>query len=142
MYKRILVALENGQADEALLSHVRQLAEAIKSELLLLHVADGWAARHFSELKLAESEEMKEDRDYLEARALELTENGLKVAVALALGNPPEQILRVAKEEGCDLIALGSHGHRLIGDIIHGSTISEVRHKSTVPVLSVSTQVD
>lgn len=142
MYRRILVALENGQADAALLAHVKELAEQLESELLLLHVADGWAARNYSQLKLAESEEMKEDRDYLEAMARQLTEAGLKVTVALALGSPPKEILRVANEEECDLIALGSHGHRLIGDIIHGSTISEVRHKSPVPILSVRTQSD
>ena len=142
MYRRILVALENGSADQAILSHVKQLAAKIGAELMLLHVADGWAARHYSELKLAESEEIKEDREYLESKAMELSESGINVTIALALGSPPKEILRIADEEQCDLIAMGTHGHRLIGDLIHGSTISEVRHKSHIPVLTIQTQTD
>ena len=55
MYKKILVALENGAADEHLLPHICQLARQMNAELLLLHVADGWAARNFEQLKLAET---------------------------------------------------------------------------------------
>ena len=66
MYKKILVALENGRADEALLPHITHLARLLNSELLLIHVADGWAARNYEQLGLAESEEMIGDRQYLE----------------------------------------------------------------------------
>lgn len=137
MYRKILVALENGPADENLLRHVGELAGRLGSELLLLHVADGWAARNFEQLKLAESEEMKADRQYLETAAAKLRAASLKVVIHLALGNPPTEILKAAAGERCDLIAMGSHGHRLIGDLIHGSTIHEVRHKSAIPVLLV-----
>lgn len=137
MYKKILVALENGWADKALLPHVAELAGHFHSEVLLLHVADGWVARNFERMKLAESEEMKEDRAYLEQKAAELRESGLRVSTHLALGNPPAEILRTAKEEKCDLIAMATHGHRLVGDLVFGSTIHEVRHKSTIPVLLV-----
>lgn len=137
MYKKILVALENGPADEALLPHVSELARRCNSDLLLLHVADGWAARSFDQLKLAESEEMKEDRAYLEKAAAHLRRAGLAVATQLALGNPPNEILKAAKAGACDLIAMGSHGHRLLGDLVHGSTITEVRHKTAIPILLV-----
>ena len=137
MYRKILVALENGPADAGLLLHVGKLAQQLGSELLLLHVADGWAARNFDQLKLAESEEMKTDRAYLESAAEQLRVYGLRVTGQLALGNPPEEILKTAAKENCDLIALGGHGHRLIGDLIHGSTINEVRHATTTPVLVV-----
>jgi manganese transport protein len=114
-----------------------QLAALLKSELLLLHVADGWVARNFEQLNLAESEEMKKDRNYLEETATRLrTETGLEVSVRLALGSPSDQILKVADSEHCDLIALASHGHRLVGDIIHGSTIEAVRHKARIPILA------
>jgi nucleotide-binding universal stress UspA family protein len=53
------------------------------------------------------------------------------------MGDPPKEIVRTADKEKCDLIAMGSHGHRLIGDIIHGSTIHDVRHSTAVPVLLV-----
>ena len=137
MYQRILVALENSRSDQALLPHVEKLATLLRSELLLVHVADGWAARHFDRLKLAESEEMKADRAYLEEAATKLRAAGLQVRVHLALGDPPAEILKAADAEKCDLIAMTTHGHRLIGDIIYGSTIEQVRHKATVPLLVV-----
>jgi manganese transport protein len=138
MYRKILVALDTTAADQELLPHIVQVASMAKSELLLLHVADGWAARHFEQLNLTESEEMKEDWRYLEETAARLrTETGLKIEMRLALGDPPTQILHVAEQEQCDLIALASHGHRLVGDIIHGSTIEAVRHKARVPILVV-----
>lgn len=137
MYRKILVALENGRADQSVLPHVEQLARLCHAQLLLVHVADGWAARHFDKLQLAESEEMKADRHYLEATGAKLRAAGLEVSVHLALGDPPAEILRAAESAGCDLIAMTTHGHRLIGDIIHGSTIEQVRHKATVPLLIV-----
>lgn len=140
MYKKILVALENGAADERLLPHICQLAKQVGAELLLLHVADGWAARNFEQLKLAESDEMKADSEYLEATADRLRASGLRVDTLLALGNPPNEIVKIAASSGCDLIALTSHGHKLIGDLIHGSTIDKVRHNTTIPLLVVSTK--
>src|SRR5258708_38548653 len=138
MYRKILVALDTTAADQELLPHIVQLAALAKSELLLLHVADGWVARNFDQLNLAESEEMREDWHYLEETAARLRgETGLKLETRLALGNPPTQILHVAEQEQCDLIALASHGHRLVGDILHGSTIEAVRHKARIPILFV-----
>ncbi len=137
MYEKILVALDLSSADDALLKHVAKLAEATGAELLLVHVADGFAARNYDKLKLAESEEMIADRAYLERTAEALLAQGLAVTFRLALGDPPREILNVAEEEKCDLLALGGHGHRLIGDLIHGSTIWHVRHKGTFPILLV-----
>jgi len=137
MYKRILVALENSRADKALLPHISELAGHFDSELLLIHVADGWAARNFEKLDLAESEEIKEDRAYLEKRATELREAGRKVRIHLAMGDPATEIVRIAKREHCDLIAMAAHGHRFLGDLFFGSTINAVRHSATAPVLLV-----
>jgi manganese transport protein len=138
MYRKILVALDNSPSDQELLPHVAQLALLVKGQLLLLHVADGWVARNFNQLNLAESEEMQQDWRYLKDTASRLrTETGLTIETRLALGNPPAQILKVAETDACDLIAFASHGHRLVGDIIHGSTIETVRHRATVPILVV-----
>ena len=137
MYKKILVDLENGRADDTLVPHVAELARRLGSELLLVHVADGFAARNFEQLKLAESDEMKADRAYLEGVATRLRAGGLVAATELALGNPPTEILKTAQSRGCDLIAMTSHGHKLIGDFFFGSTIDKVRHNTAIPILVV-----
>ena len=137
MYQKILVALENSRADETLLPHIGELAKLHGSELLLVHVADGFVARNYEQLKLAESQEMKDDRAYLESSAQALRARGLTVDTFLALGDPAEGILKAAEGRQCDLIAMTAHGHRLLGDLLHGSTINEVRHKAQVPVLLV-----
>ena len=139
MYKRILVAIENSAADRTILAHVTDLARLTGAELLLVHVADGFAARHFDDLKLRESQEMREDRAYLERTAATLREtSGLTVTTRLAMGDPPREILKLAHEEACDLLAMTTHGHRLIGDIMWGSTIEYVRHRCKAPLLIVS----
>ena len=137
MYKNILVALENGRADETLVPHVSALAKQLGSSLLLVHVADGFAARNFAQLKLTESEEMKADRAYLDGIADRLRTTGLTVTTELALGNPPTEILKTALARECDLIAMTSHGHKLIGDVFLGSTIERVRHNTMIPILVV-----
>ena len=137
MYRKILVALENSPADEAMLPQVSALAGRLGSELLLLHVADGWVARNFNELNLAESDEMKSDRAYLEKVAAVLRSKGMVVTTELALGNPPTEIVKVAEARQCSLIAMTSHGHRFFGDLFHGSTIEEVRHQTHIPLFIV-----
>jgi len=137
MYRKILVALENSRADATLLPHIERLATLMHSELLLVHVADGWVARNFNQLKLAESEEMKADRAYLESSAAKLKKAGLEVTAELALGDPAAEILKTAEREKCDLIAMTAHGHKFIGDLFFGSTIRKVRHTTRIPVLLV-----
>lgn len=135
MYQHILIPLENSVTDEAILEHVKPLLRMTGAKLLLLHVADGWVARNFNKFKLAESEEMKNDRAYLEKMAVKLRGDGFSVQILLALGNPPTEIVKVAECEHCDLIAMAGHGHRLFGDLFHGSTITEVRHHTNIPLL-------
>lgn len=137
MYKKILIPLENSAADEAVLSHVRQLAKLTSASLVLIHVADGWAARNYERLQLAESEEMIADRAYLERRCEELRALGFECGHKLALGEPNEQIIKVAESLKCDLIAMSAHGHKLLGDIFLGNTIEKVRHNTLIPLLIV-----
>jgi nucleotide-binding universal stress UspA family protein len=139
MYKKILVALENSPADECLLAQVRELARHLGSRLVLVHVAEGWAARNYSQLTLAESEEMKQDREYLEKVAQDLRAAGLAVDTLLGAGDPAKELLETIHRERCDLVAMAGHGHRGLADLFFGSVISEVRHKSTVPLLLVRT---
>jgi nucleotide-binding universal stress UspA family protein len=135
VYQHILIPLENSPADETILIHIKPLARMSRAKLLLVHVADGWVARNFNQLQLAESEEMKEDRAYLEKRSRELTSEGFSCDAVLALGEPSDEIIKLAREKDVDLIAMTTHGHRLISDILYGATADKVRHEVDVPVL-------
>jgi nucleotide-binding universal stress UspA family protein len=137
MYKHILIPLENSAADETILTHIKPLAHITGATLLLVHVADGWVARNFQQLNLAESQEMKDDRAYLETWARELTKEGFTCDAVLALGEPSDEIIKLARERNVDLIAMTTHGHRFISDILHGATADKVRHAVDVPVLLV-----
>jgi universal stress protein A len=135
MYHHILIPLENTPADETILAHIKPLARMTGAKLLLVHVSDGWVARNFNQLQLAESEEMKQDRAYLEKRNRELTGEGFSCDAVLALGEPSDEIVKLAKEKDVDLIAMTTHGHRFISDILHGATADKVRHEVDMPVL-------
>lgn len=137
MYQKILVALENSPADQSLLPHIEKLALTLGSHILLVHVAEGWAARYYNDLLLKESEEMVKDKQYLEDKAKELRAKGIETTTYLALGDPPLEILQTAEREKCDLIAMTSHGHRFLADLFLGSTIEEVRHQTSIPILVV-----
>jgi nucleotide-binding universal stress UspA family protein len=140
MYHRILVALEHSSADATILAHAGDLARLTGAELLLVHVADGWVARHFDQLNLRESEEMREDRAYLERVRRELTSQGLAVETHLAKGDPADELIRVAEDGNVDLIAMSTHGHRFIADVLLGTTVNKVRHIVKIPVLLLRAQ--
>ncbi|HEY4257209.1 MAG TPA: universal stress protein [Candidatus Udaeobacter sp.] len=137
MYRHILIPLENTPADETILAHIKSLARMTGAKLFLVHVSDGWVARNFEQLKLAESEEMKQDRAYLEKRQRQLIEEGFECDAILALGEPSNEIIKLARERNVDLIAMTTHGHRFISDILYGATADKVRHAVDVPVLLV-----
>jgi nucleotide-binding universal stress UspA family protein len=139
MYRRILVPLEHSAYDNGILDHVRGLAKLCGSSLVLLHVADGFAARHIKSLSLRESEEIQHDRVYLEECCGRLRDEGFEADCLLAGGDPATEITAAAEREGCDLIAMAVHGHRGIQDVIYGTTANAVRHHTMVPVLMVRT---
>ena len=122
------------------MEHVRQLAALTGAELLLVHVADGWAARNFDQLQLRESEEMKTDRDYLDRLAADLAAHGLRVSTELAMGDPATELIRLAATRGVDLLAMATHGHRLLNDLVRGTTVNRVRHVVKIPVLLLKAQ--
>jgi nucleotide-binding universal stress UspA family protein len=137
MYERILVTLEHSPSDAAILAHVRRLAKHCGASVVLMHVADGWAARYAGVLTLRESEEIRDDRAYIERCCAELAADGVSADAVLASGNPCEEIVAAAEREGADLIAMATHGHRLLNDLVRGSVATEVRHRTMVPVLLV-----
>ena len=140
MYRRILVAVENSTADRTILAHVSELARLTGAGLLLVHVADGWAACNFDQLRLRESEEIKADRAYLERVRGDLQGRGFAVETRLAMGDPATELVKASEELGVDLIAMSTHGHRFIKDILLGATADKVRHLVKVPVLLLRAQ--
>src|SRR3954468_17706187 len=140
MYRRILVAVENSPADRTILAHVRTLAALTGAELLLVHVADGFAARHFKDLQLRESEEIRADRAYLAGLASDFGTQAIVAATELAMGDPATELIRLARERQVDLIAMATHGHRGLSDLVHGTTVNRVRHEVTIPVLLLRAQ--
>ena len=140
MYKTILVPVENRETDDTILRHIRPLAKLTNASLMLVHVADGWAARNFEQLKLQESEEMRQDREYLAGLERQLRAEGFEVSSVLAMGEPATEIIKLARTEPVELIAMSTHGHRFISDLLYGSTADKVRHEVDIPVLLLKVQ--
>ena len=133
MYETILVTLDGTPTDQAIIEHVKQLAELAHSRLVLLHVADGWAARTYG--PDAVSPEISEDAAYLEKVRAEFQARGIPAQAELAYGEPAREIIRWVREKGCDLVAMSTHGHRFLADLFLGNTASQVQHSISVPVL-------
>ncbi len=142
MYSRILIPLEHSAADAGILEYVRPLARMCGSTLVFIHVADGWAARNISQLQLKESDEMRDDRAYLEKVAAQMAAEGFQTEAILATGDPGTEIALAATRENCALIAMATHGHKFFADLWRGSVANEVRHRSLVPVLLVRKKVE
>jgi nucleotide-binding universal stress UspA family protein len=133
MYDTILVTLDGTATDRAIIEHIKELAKLAHSRLVLLHVADGWAARTYG--RDAVSPEISEDTAYLETVRAEFQAAGITAEAELAYGEPAEQIIKWVKQKGCDLVAMSTHGHRLLADIFLGATATRVRHNISAPVL-------
>jgi len=133
MYKTILVTLDGTPTDRAIIEHIKQLAHIMQSRVVLLHVADGWAARIFG--PDAVSPEVVEDRAYLEKVKSEFRSDDIPAEAELAYGEPAQEIVKWIQKRGCDLVAMSTHGHRLMADLFLGTTVTKVRHGVNVPVL-------
>ena len=138
MYKKIIVPLDNSVTDETVLIHIRKLAQLTHAQLILVHVADGFAARLQDQLNLADSEEIKDDQAYLDKVAAGLRNEGFDARAILVHGKEPvDGILSVAQKEGGDLIAMATHGHQFIEDMILGSVADTLRHRTDIPILMI-----
>lgn len=137
MFTKILVALDHSKADDVLLPKVKELARLTHADILLFHVSVGWVARWQKDLNLSDSDEIKADREYLEKRGKELFAEGFRVTLRHGAGEPADEILKAAREENCDLIAMTTHGHRFLADVMYGTTIPKVRHVTDVPIFLI-----
>ncbi len=133
MYKTILVTVDGTPTDRAIIEHVKQLAKLTQGKVVLLHVADGWAARTYG--PDAVSREISEDTAYLQKIQEEFQSAGIPAAAELAYGEPADEIIKWVQQKCCDLVAMSTHGHRFLADVFLGTTATRVQHKISVPVL-------
>jgi universal stress protein A len=133
MYNKILVTLDTTPTDRAIIEHIKALAKIMHSHVVLLHVADGWAARMYG--PDAVSPEVTQDKAYLEKVLGEFQAEGIPAEAALAYGDPASEIVKWVQSKGCDLVAMSTHGHRFVGDLFLGTTAPRVQHSVRVPVL-------
>ena len=133
MYDKVLLTLDGTASDRAIIEHVKQLAKLARSRLVLLHVADGWAARTYG--PDAVSPEIRDDTAYLQTVQAEFQAAGIRAEAELAFGDPASEIVKWVEQCGCDLVAMSTHGHRFLADLFLGTTASRVQHRISVPVL-------
>jgi nucleotide-binding universal stress UspA family protein len=133
MYNTILVTLDGTSSDRAIIEHIKQLARLAHSRLVLLHVADGWAARTYG--PDAVSPEIRDDTAYLQKIRAEFQAEGIATECELAYGDPAGEIIKWVQKKGCDLVAMSTHGHRFLADVFLGTTASRVQHNISAPVL-------
>jgi nucleotide-binding universal stress UspA family protein len=133
VYKTILVTLETTPTDRAIIEHVKKLAKMTGSSVVLLHVATGVAAQFHRDD--AAGQEVDEDQKYLDRVKEEFEAQGIPTRAELAFGDPVKEIVKWIHEQGCDLVAMSTHGHHFVADLILGTTANRVQHSISVPVL-------
>jgi len=133
--KHIAAALGRDDGDAKVISHAVALAKAEDALLTLIHVVDSVPSQVYS--SDIYDEHTRDDERYLAEIAKELRAMGVSVEIALPHGDPVKELADYVTSHGVDLLVMGSHGHRLLGDILLGETVDPVRHRVDIPVLVV-----
>ena len=133
LYNTILVTLEGTPTDRAIIDHIKLLALTMQSRVVLLHVASGVPAKYHR--TDAAGKEVEESKVYLGRVRDEFTAAGIPAEAQLAYGEPAKEIVNWVQRNGCDLVAMSTHGHQLIADLVLGTTANRVQHSLSVPVL-------
>jgi len=136
-FKNIAVALENSDRDVDIISAAITMAKKYRARLTLLHVSDTPGTMVYGDE--SSSLHSRQDSAYLENLALEIEERDLPVETLLLFGDPANALIEAINKNGFDLLIAGAHGHKMVGDLVHGATIDKVRHEITIPVLIVRT---
>ena len=133
--KHIAAALGRDDGDAAIVSRALSLAKAENALLTLVHIADSASSQVYS--KDVYDEHTREDEQYLLEIAEEVRSSGVVVEIALPHGDPARELVSYIASHKVDMLVMGSHGHRLLGDILLGETVDPVRHQVKIPVLVV-----
>jgi manganese transport protein len=132
------VALEHTEGDADVVSAALAVAKTHEARLTLVHVVDTPGAMVYPEE--SQSRHGQEDEAYLIELAREIEERDLPVETMLRFGDPADEIIRSVDDAGLDLLVMGSHGHRGVGDLVFGQTVARVRHAVRIPVLTIRTR--
>lgn len=137
--KRIGVALEATKADSAMLAEAISLAKLHRAELVLMHVVEGVGGQWHGP-KAGDAESRLDNtylRELVEELGTDLRSAGSSVRAVLGYGDVKTELVRLARQEQIDLLVVGGHGHRGLGDVLRGETITGVRHGLSIPLLAV-----
>ena len=133
--KHIAAALGRDESDTAVVSRALTLAKTEKAMLTLIHVVDSALAQVYN--SDVYDEHTRDDEQYLIEIADEVRSSGVAVEIALAYGDPSKELVTFIESHNVDMLVMGSHGHRLLGDLLWGETVDPVRHRVDIPVLVV-----
>ena len=133
--RHIAAALGRDANDTAIVSRALSLARAEKALLTLIHVTDSALAQVYS--TDVYDAHTRDDEHYLMEIMEEVRSSDVMVEIALAYGDPAKELVKFATTHSVDMLVMGSHGHRLLGDLLWGETVDPVRHRVDIPVLVV-----
>ncbi|MGA3163592.1 MAG: universal stress protein [Verrucomicrobiota bacterium] len=133
MYKTILITLDGTATDRAIIEHIKPLAKQMQSRVVLLHVVTGVPAKvHGTD---AAGREVADSQANLDQVRAEFTAAGIAADTELAYGEPVKEIVHWIRQKNPDLVAMSTHGHRFMADLVLGTTAITVQHSVSVPVL-------
>lgn len=133
-YKKIAVALDFSNSDSKALNKALQIG-GNNCSYVLIHIVETPGAFLYG--KEASDFETNEDRNNLNHLTDILIQKGYRTEGVLGYGNPSSKIPLLVNENNCELLVMGTHGHRGFLDFLLGNTVDKVRHDLTIPVLLV-----
>ncbi len=133
MYSKIIVTVDGTPSDRPIVNHIKELASTLGSEVVLLNVVTTATAQWSG--SDAGGEAVRRANAYLFLLQTEFIDRGIPASTQLCFGDPVTEIVKWVNSSDCDLLAMGTHGHRLVGDLVLGATASPVQHQVSIPVL-------
>ena len=130
VYKKILVTMDCSSVDDAIVDHVSALALQNNAQVYLLHVVHSHTLDEDRVLH-------KRAKASLKTRCEALQAQGITAHMVIKSGEPDAEILKEIEGKDYDLVAMGTHGHSFIGDILFGSVSRTLKHKIRIPLLLI-----
>lgn len=144
MIDKILIPLDGSAYSEEVIKYGADLAEKIGAEIIVMHAVEPFTKKSTALAQLKD-DMVKQTNDLLKlageetiAHAKTVVENFKgSIKYVIKIGNPADEIIKAAKEEGSSLIVIGSRGMNPVEQFLLGSVSSKVSMYSHIPVLIV-----